>query len=159
MEKTLAYLSIVLALLLGSFFGYWLRGEGPGTIEYQTDTLWRYDTVRIPQPVPVNKWIHDTTYIAITDTALIHHHDTTFVPIPRETTLYRDETFEAWVTGFRSTLDSIHVFQKTAIVEVPVVKTVSKRWGIGVQAGATYLPKQGITPYVGVGVSYNLLTF
>ena len=52
------------------------------------------------------------------------------------------------------------------VVEVPVFKTVTKhaRWGVGLQAGATYLPgtqgQQGaIQPYVGLGLSYNIITF
>ena len=162
MQKTLAIIAIVLLFALGVFGGYWLRGlrKGPDVPPVaKTDTLWKHDTVRFPVPVPEKKWIHDTTYIAVTDSIFIHRHDTTYIQIPRETTYYADSLYEAWVTGFRAQMDSIHIFQKTAIVEVPVYKYVKKPWGVGIQAGATYIPKAGFTPYVGIGVSYNIINF
>lgn len=162
MNKTLLYISLAAVFILGIVLGVWLRSlkkcpDVPPVVH--TDTLWRYDTVTIDHPVPVYKRIHDTTYIAVTDTMLINRNDTTYIPVPRETTFYSDEEYQAWVTGFRATLDSIRVFPKTAIVEVPVYEKVKKPWGIGVQVGGTYLPKIGFTPYVGLGVSYNIFTF
>lgn len=70
------------------------------------------------------------------------------------------------MSGYNPQLDSLHIDRSTAVVEVPVYKTVTKhaRWGVGLQAGATYLPgtqgQQGaIQPYVGLGLSYNIITF
>ena len=162
MQKTLSYLAIALLFVLGAIGGWWLRGlkgvpDNPPIIK--TDTIWRHDTLRFPVPVPETRWVHDTTYIALTDSVIVHRHDTTYVQIPRETTYYRDSLYEAWVTGFRASLDSIHVFRSTAIVEVPVEKIIRKRWGLGLQAGATYIHNEGVTPYLGLGISYNILNF
>ena len=166
MQKTLAIIGIILLFVLGAIGGWWLRGTRIPNVEpvVKRDTLWQHDTVKFPVPVPEKKWIHDTTYIAVTDT--IHLKDTIFVPIPRETTFYKDSLYEAWVTGFRATLDSVHVFKNTAYIEVqvPVEKIVRKRWGIGIQAGAgvqygTIHKQMDVGPYLGVGISYNILNF
>ena len=163
MQKTLAIIGIILLVVAGVFLGWWLRGFRPVVIEpvVQTDTLWLHDTIKIQQPAPKAKWIHDTTYLAVRDT--VQMHDTTYVPIPRETTFYTDaSSYEAWVTGFRASLDSIHVFQQTAIVEKVVYQKVKRKWGIGVNAGWGVMvdPFGGKAtvhtgPTVSVGVSYN----
>ena len=169
MEKRLAYLAIILVFALGAFVGFRLRGPRPGPTaegEPKRDTLWLHDTIKIAAPKPKPIRIHDTLYLAAPvpppDTSG-HRPDTVFVPVPRQTDYYHGEQYEAWITGYQATLDSLHVFQNTAVVEVPVYKTVTKhaRWGVGIQAGVTYLPGQngGVTPYVGLGISYNLLTF
>lgn len=157
MRRALEILGIVLVLVLGGVVGYWLRGlrPGPEPPEPQIDTLWIHDTLKIVQPVYVKERVVDTLNILVP----IHETDTMLVPVPITQRYYHEKDYDAWVSGYRPSLDSIYVFKEIAIVEIPVVKTVSKRWGIGVQGGVTYLPKTGFTPYVGVGVSYNLLNF
>ena len=163
---TLAVVGFALSFGLGFVDGRYLslkkQQEQQPAPTAKPDTLWIHDTLTYQAPPPKERWIHDTVFVAVPDTVLIHKHDTTFVPIPRETTFYSDKDYEAWVTGFEATLDSIRVFPATAIVEVPVpvqMKSRNKPWGIGIQAGVTYLPQVKFTPYVGVGVSYNLITF
>ena len=157
MQKVLAYLGIALVLVLGFFAGYCFRGLRPGPVppEPQRDTTWIHDTIRLIRPVPVVEREIDTLLLEVP----VHQTDTLLVPVPITQKYYHDENYDLWISGFRPNLDSIYVFKETAVVEIPVIKTVTKRWGIGVQGGVTYLPKTGITPYVGVGVSYNLLTF
>lgn len=160
-----------LVTLLFIFFGVFLTGyeagvvheqrkaEGKGTPAVKVDTLWRVDTVKVPHPVPVTKWLKDTTYIPVTDTVLVQRNDTTFLPVPVETTRYAGEDYEAWVSGFRASLDSINIFRPTAVVEKQVPVYINKRWGIGLQAGVTWTKDTKFAPYVGVGVSYNILSF
>lgn len=159
MRQALEILGIVLVLVLGFMVGYWLRGLRPGPVppEPQIDTLWKHDTLMIAQPVYIKERVVDTMLIPVVDT--IHTRDSVFISVPREERIYEDSTYRAVVSGYRPSLDSIYIFKETAIVEIPVIKTVTKRWGIGVQGGVTYLPKTGFTPYVGLGVSYNLLNF
>jgi len=158
----LALAAVLLAFLLGFSKGL-RKGKAmaePPEPEIQTDTVWlKPDTIRIPKPVPVAKWVHDTTYVLVTDTILLHSRDTAWLPIPRETTYYARNDYEAWVTGFRATLDSVHIFRPVAIVEKKVPVYLTKRWGVGIQAGITWNPQTKTTPYVGAGVSYNLFTF
>ena len=164
MKAIVKILAVVLALLLVVAIDLWLHGQRPvpPAPEPQRDTVWVKDTVTILKPVPVTKWLKDTVLVpVVTPGDTIHERDTLFVPIPIETTYYRDSLYEAWVTGYKATLDSLHLFQNIQIIEerIPVYIPVKKRWGIGVQAGVTYIPKEGVIPYVGFGASYNLISF
>lgn len=135
------------------------EADGPAI---QTDTVWlKPDTIRVDTPVPVEKWRTRTEYIPVpvTDTVWLHGTDTAYVPVPMETTYYAEKDYEAWVTGYEATLDSLHIFRPVAVVEKKVPVYMAKRWGIGLQAGVTYNTQTKTTPYIGFGVSYNLITF
>ena len=73
---------------------------------------------------------------------------------------YSDSTFDAWVSGVDPRLDSIKTYQTNMVVtkEIQVIQVKKTRWGLGVQAGAT-AGKDGVIPYVGVGMSYNILSW
>src|SRR5690554_3835584 len=64
-----------------------------------------------------------------------------------ETVIYKDR--------YISKLDTI-IMYKDKIIEIPIKKV--KPWGIGVQLGTTTDFKE-VKPYVGVGVSYNVIRF
>ena len=42
--------------------------------------------------------------------------------------------------------------------EIPVIQVKKTRWSIGIQAGMG-VGKDGVFPYVGGGISYNLLSW
>ncbi len=73
---------------------------------------------------------------------------------------YSDSTFDAWVSGVDPRLDSIKIYQTNMIItkEIPVIQVKKTRWGLGVNAGYG-VGTGGLTPYVGVGISYNLLSW
>ena len=159
-SKTITIIAAVAVLILGAFIGFWLRGLRPTPVvppEVKIDTLWLHDTTVVEKPVPHLVRVVDTMLVPVVDT--LHIRDSVFISLPREEKVYADSTYRAVVSGYRPSLDTISIFQKTAIVEVPVIKTVKKRWGVGVQVGGTYLPNVGATPYVGIGISYNLIVF
>ena len=159
MQKTLAYIALALIFILGAVGGYLLRGlkkvpDVPPIV--QIDTLILHDTLTVEKPKPHYVRVVDTMIVPVVDT--IHIRDSVFISIPREEKIYQDSTYRAVVSGYLPSLDSISVYQATKYITI-TREPPKKRWGVGVQAGATYLPKAGFTPYVGVGVSYNLLTF
>lgn len=171
-QKQLLALIVALAFILGSFVGFQVRGwghrpdTGPEPADVKRDTVWLHDTTKIQLPAPKAEKIRDTCWLeaAVPDP----ERDTIYVqvPVPITSRRYAEEGWEAWVSGYRPSLDSLHFDKSTAVVEVPVYKTVTRRtrWGIGVQAGATYQPDfttgQGkVQPYVGLGISYNIITF
>ena len=91
--------------------------------------------------------------------------DSVTVQIPITQKVYEDSTYTAYVSGYRASLDSLIFRTPREIVTVKEVtikeKTKPKRWGVGVQVGYGITMK-GIpqfTPYVGIGVSYNLFNF
>lgn len=124
------------------------------------DTLIVHDTIRIEKPVAEYVVTRDTIRIPVPVT----ERDTIYVSLPREERTYTDSTFRAVVSGYEPSLDLIEVYpQTTTITETRTIRVPErKRWGIGVQigGGAVLNGKQvALSPYIGVGVSYNLFTF
>ncbi|MBP3511159.1 MAG: hypothetical protein J6K19_03860 [Prevotella sp.] len=71
---------------------------------------------------------------------------------------YKDSTYEAWVSGpVDPRLDSVTVFARSTVITKQVWKP-PKRWHVGVTAGYGYGPR-GFQPFVGVGVTYSILSF
>lgn len=149
-------IAIFLAMLVVCFFaGRWSKPEKENEIVERRDTVWVRDTLVIDKPVYIKKTVLDTMLVPVRDT--ISMHDTTFVVLERTQKEYAGDDYKAWVSGYEPSLDRIEVFPKTAYITNTVVKPV-KKWGIGIQAGYG-AGKDGLTPYVGVGVSYNLIRF
>ena len=151
---------IVSALILASFLvGRLTKKCNPVKI-VQYDTLppvVRIDTIRDTVPVP--KYVHIVRYDTIHDTAdgkPIH------LPIPISRYLFTDDsTYRMEVEGYNVKANSIEVYPRTVtqtIIQRVEVPGRPKRWGIGVSAGAALTP-EGVKPYLGVGVQYNLIVF
>ena len=121
-------------------------------------TIITYKRVRVPVLKVVGttaKAVHET----VKDTA---HNDTAEVLLPIVQKRYDVEDATAWVSGYEPQLDSLKVYRRTDTISV--IKTVTteaakaKRWGLGVTAGYG-VTKGGVQPFVGVGVTYNILNF
>lgn len=80
--------------------------------------------------------------------------DSVSVRIPITQKHYVDSTYEAWVSGWQPSLDSIFVYRQTEVV-TNVIQKPPRRWGIGVQGGYGMTP-EGFQPYVGIGVHFRL---
>lgn len=81
--------------------------------------------------------------------------DSVEVTLPVERTEYRGEGYRAWVSGFGARLDSVAVERVTERV---TVRAPPRRWHLGLQGGLGY-GKEGLTPFLGVGVTYSLYSF
>lgn len=125
----------------------------------QTDTLTIRDTIVERQPVFVAIEKVDTMLIAIRDTVTVH--DTSYAVVDREQKHYRGDDYDAWVSGYSPRLDSIRVFPETKYITKETISAESrKRWGLGIQAGIGGTIHNGrimAVPYIGVGISYNLI--
>ena len=162
--KNIIILSACL-LIVGIVAGWFIRkGIEKPMAEAVTvsDTLVVRDTVRERYPVYVERTVTDTMLVALTGTVTVS--DTVYVRLPREQKRYADTNYVAWVSGFRPSLDSIEVYPVTRYVTKTVTKMDDsrKRWGIGIQAGyGIGLTGGKVTgvPYIGVGISYDLIRF
>lgn len=84
--------------------------------------------------------------------------DSVEVDIPITQKVYSDDsTYTAYVSGFNQQLDSLIFHRKREVVTVTKWKP-PKRWSIGIQAGYG-MSRNGMQPYIGIGVSYNLFSF
>lgn len=120
-----------------------------------TDTIYKTNTIFIEKPIP------DTVYITkyITDTLYTTDSIKTEVNIPISTTIYKDSTYEASVSGFKASLDYFKVFPKeTTIYKEKTLEIKEKQPLIkhGIQVGVGYLPLSNkIEPYIGYGLQIN----
>ena len=159
-----------LALCLIAFcFGWSVRGcdnERMAMRDTITDTttIVVYDTVTYRKPVAVDsvvvryKTINVPKVVAdtITTTKIVVDSISVEIPITQKT--YKDSTYTAWVSGYEPCLDSIQVYPRTEVRTITNTIKVqdTKRWGIGIQGGVGY-GKGGFSPYIGVGIQYNLI--
>ena len=156
-----AIILILLILACASAFFLGKRGGKQGrevVIKTQVDTLVIRDTIRINEPVIVERRVVDTMTIEVPDYLVVH--DTAYVNLPREEVEYRDTSYRAVVSGFLPRLEEIEIYRQDRVVTIETTRTIKERshWGLGVQAGAG-ISTQGLVPYVGIGVSYNILTW
>ena len=125
-----------------------------------TDTLVLTDTIVKMQPKPYKVIIIDTIYLPQQpqqpqqDTLKQPQIDT----LIRQEITYQDSTYTAVVGGIEPYLKSIEIYPKTIYVNNNTTTTIKvrSRFGLGVQAGYGY-GRNGLQPYVGVGVQYNLI--
>lgn len=139
---------LIVALLMFSA-GFMLgrmskRSKTELKVERQTDTV----VIRQPEIMVVHTLAPDTVRLAVVDTL----RDTThvLVEVPRQQHRYEGEGYQAWVSGFRPSLDSIVIERQ---ILLPQAKP--RRWSVGLQAGIGATPR-GIQPYIGVGISFKL---
>lgn len=149
---------VVAAMTLLSSHRY---GKGE-VISIVRDTLVVHDTVRVEKPVAKYVRTTDTVLLFATDTLMVH--DTMFVRLPVEEKLYSGNDYKLQVSGYRPSLDWIELYPKTVTVrETQTISVPSrKRWGIGVQVGygaALHDRQVVLSPYVGIGVSYNIFVW
>ena len=144
-------------------FGYLLGKQGvlqpvETRVEHTSDTLYVRDTITREMPVYTHTYTRDTILVRVTDTLLVE--------LPREVRVYSDSLYYAEVSGYDPRLDYLELYQQERVITRDVTQVVevkkAARWGVGVQVGygiGTHAGTVYTTPYVGVGLSYNLLTF
>lgn len=162
-SKVWAYrIAFILLWSLGVFFAGRNTAKKPDSAQVvpQVDTLLIRDTITQEKPVYITKTQVRTEYVPVCDTIRIH--DTLFVPVTIEKRVYEDSLYRAEVSGYSPSLDKIEIYQQKQVVTqfVQIKEVEKKRWGIGLQAGYG-IGLQGnvvtLSPYIGVGLSYDLL--
>ena len=156
---------LLIGLVAGALTGYFISRHFATfqpvseTYKVRVDTLYLKDTIRVYEPKIVLKTQTDTIWQSVQE--LVEVHDTLFVPLVRERVVYQDTAYKAVVSGVMPSLDELEIYQRERIVTVQTEHTVRvrSRWGVGLQVGAGVNTQGQALPYIGVGVSYNLLNF
>lgn len=159
MKNTLLII-LIPALIVGSFFIGRVTMPKP-VPDTRIDTVIVRDTIREPVPYPVDRWITRT------DTVLLKIPGDTvrvMVEVPIERKVYQTADYKATIEGFRPALVDMEVYRQTHYITVTETIKVPdrRRWGLGVQAGYGATISQGkviARPYIGVGVSYNIMSW
>lgn len=153
----LIVVGLAVAVLLGFLVGQRCPRNGGGeTPTPKVDTLVIRDTIKVTEAISVTKKVVDSILYPVTDTLMLR--DTLYVFLEREQIRWEDSLAVVYASGVMPQVDSVIHHTENLIItkEIPVIKKT--RWGLGVQAGVG-AGKGGLTPYVGVGVSYNLLSW
>ena len=152
-----SFLAIVTVAILSFFIGRNYKTCEQVVNITKIDTITVVDTFIKEVPKPHNVYLTgDTTYI----TKLIKDTDTIYVPIPLMRKEYKTDDYFAIVQGYEPSLYYIETYNKTKYIDKYVPYKVNPKWGIGLQLGATYLfDSKKVSPYVGIGVQYNLITW
>ncbi|TFU92323.1 hypothetical protein E4T81_12090 [Barnesiella sp. WM24] len=167
-------ITILLILLLASVLANVMLWTRAGPIDTEEKVITIYDTIPYRQPVPVDSVIlryvterlpaarqpspPTATIETIVDSMSYESpKDSVEVVIPITQKIYEDSTFRAYVSGYRPALDSIEIFKRTETVYIRS-PTKDKKWGIGIQLGCGMIPNR-VQPYIGIGISYNIITF
>lgn len=153
--QVLAVLMVVSGVLLWSDLHR--RDTRPTTVvKTVRDTLVVHDTITAYKPVPFNVYVVDTMWVPVT----VNKTDTVWAQLPRTAKVYQDSTYRAVVSGFRPSLDTISVYQRTKVITVTNnVRIPPPRWSWGVQAGVGVNAGGSVTPYLGIGIQYRLGDF
>ena len=162
-QYILTGVGIAVAVLIGFLIGQQHPQKSPvEPIKEKVDTLLIFDTITLTKPVFVEKIQLDSVYMPVTDT--LWKHDTLYVYLVREQIQWQDSLCRVYASGINPQVDSVTHFVQETIVnrEISVPVKVKSRWGLGIQVGygAGVNGKQVyLTPYVGVGISYNILSW
>ena len=162
-KKSTFFVNALLILVCMFLFGFLIGQKHPQKlpvepIKTKVDTLVIRDTMMCYKPIYVDRVKLDSVLVPVVDSVKIH--DTTFVYLEREKVTWRDSLCEVYASGIMTSVDSVRHFQeyKYITIETQVPVKVKSHWGLGVNAGYG-VGKGGFTPYIGVGISYNLLSW
>lgn len=157
MRSWVSFIGIVLASFLGFLLGRASHKQGPGEPPaIKVDTLFIRDTIKVTEPRFVTRRVADSVPFPVTDT--IRMKDTLYVLLERQQVTWEDSLARVYASGINPQVDSVIHFRKDMVITRDIPVTIKTRWGIGIQAGVG-AGKAGLTPYVGVGVSYNILSW
>ena len=159
-DKVMTFLCVI---LLPFFIGILIGQKHPQKlpvepIKIKVDTLFIHDTTMSYRPIYVDRVKLDSVLVPVLDTMMIH--DTTFVYLDREKITWRDSLCEVYASGIMPQVDSVRHFREYRYVTIETAIPVKQKshWGLGINAG--YGVVQGsLTPYIGIGVSYNILSW
>lgn len=167
------HISAFLLLAIGVIFGFSIsiKIEKPiptdSTYPISADTLIIHDTITIDRPIFQERKIIDTILVTTLETDTVYlsaKEDYRLIAKPLQVSLpieqkyYSYDNFDAWVSGFNAQLDSFRVYPKTKMITIEKRIHRQKKWSLGIHAGYG-ASKHGLTPYIGVGISYNLISF
>lgn len=133
-----------------------VRKGGESTIVERVDTLVIRDTIVAYKPKYITKRVVDSVIVPVPE--YIVRNDTIYAVMEREQVVWEDSLARIYASGINPEVDSVFHYRTEKVINHIIPVKVSPRWGIGIQGGVG-VGKGGLTPYVGVGVQYNIFTW
>jgi hypothetical protein len=170
-KRRLLYCALVALVLLAGIGIYNHCTRKPVIESVERDTVVVYDTIPHYYPTPkdsvrtkwVTRWLPASTdtidhFIEVNN--MDHFADTSnmiAVEVPITSKHYGSKDYDAWVSGYEPSLDSIKVYQRTEYITERI--TISKppnRWELDLIGGLDYnTTRQDFTPYAGGEILYK----
>lgn len=186
-----SWVKLLLVITACLLFAYFIRrspeppGERPPEVTVKSDTITIRDTIYVPTPqlentkslglIPVTlpiwrptekpKQVDEPTTDELTaeadDEIETEPPDSVAVAIPIEQKHYKGDDYDAWVSGWNPSLDSLRIYRPTQQITTTtqITRWKTKRWGMSIGAGMVASPKGGIQPGIFIGASYTFLAF
>lgn len=162
-----------------------LPGEPPPEVTIKMDTVTIRDTVYIPAPQlnstkslgfilatlpvwnptentkPVVEPTAEESTTEVNDEIETKPPDSVAVAIPIEQKHYKGDGYDAWVSGWNPSLDSLRIYSTTRQIATTteVTRWKTRRWGLSVGVGTVASPKGGIQPGIFIGATYTFMAF
>ena len=162
MKKFLEYLLRILLIVVFASAAYLLlshlcRRDTPPKIKEigVPDTLIVWDTIFIDKPIWVTSKVRDSVRFAVPKAQTDTVHDTVYFYLPQQEIVWTDSLCSVYAHGINPVIDSVKHFLPTKTI---IPKPNPKKWGIGIQAGYG-ASEDGLSPYIGIGVTYSLIRF
>ena len=166
-KRRLLYCALVAVVLLAALAIYNRCSSRAEVVKVERDTVVIHDTVPYYHPAPKDSAIvkYVTRYLPVVKNDTINHfvevskmiHDTVEVQVPITSKHYGSKDYDAWVSGYEPSLDSIKVYQRTEYITERV--TISKppnKWELDLIGGLDYnTTRQDFTPYAGGEILYK----
>lgn len=153
---------LIIAVIICSSFltGRWTapRAEPPSS-----DTTYIHKTTYVDRPVEksslMNGYIPTVRFFVLSDTTFTETVVRDTVYLPREVKYYEEEDgrLRLWVSGYSPALDRYELDNQTAVVRQTIRESAS-RWSLSVSGGYG-ISRDGLSPYLGLGVSYDIYRF
>ena len=153
MNKTHLIVALVMAILVFTAGFFVAKGmyDRPLDESVSRDTVTLHDTVPEYLPAPkdsarikyVTRWLpakHDTVYSENYAQSFAEiMHDTVAVQVPITSKHYGGKNYDAYVSGFEPSLDSIFVYNETQYITETITKSKPpNKWSLSVNAGVDY---------------------
>lgn len=129
--------------------------------EPKVDTLFIYDTIVSEKPIYKEKKITERILVPVTDT--IRVKDTLYLYAEREQIHWKDSLSDVYASGIDVNVDSVrhYVPMKVVTETTEIIIKIKPKWSIGAHVGYGIQLGESVkmSPYIGVGVTYNIFSW
>ena len=164
LDSLIRVLAIAFALVISFLCGVQCdRRLMQRSVVESVDTIYVHDTIMVTEPIIEQRTVIKKEYIPVVRQDTLWMRDTLYVAMDREQVVWQDSMSRVYASGILPQIDSVQHYITERIVTKEVTMQVKKpcRWGVGIHAGyGLHIGKEvSAAPYIGVGISYNILSW